>query len=182
MPVFDRFRFIWKFRHRSFRIFSNFGKIFTELGDRAPQSWKDFGNFDNFHWFYQLGRDRVRYLTKKWVKPKFRMSKKFWYLYSRSSLRVRTNAFAHALLIKNGMEKKIRILKNFIFSWFFDDFCSRMMVILVLTHPKLHFKIQSSKIKIIEKSWKKWKFSKSGFFSTHHFWWIMRVQKRLSSL
>ena len=44
VPVFDRIRLAWKFRHRPFRIFSNFEKkIFTELGDTAPQSWQHFG-------------------------------------------------------------------------------------------------------------------------------------------
>ena len=31
--------------HRPFRIFSNFEKIFTEIGDTALQSWTNFGNF-----------------------------------------------------------------------------------------------------------------------------------------
>ena len=45
VPVFDRIRLILKFIHRSLRIFSNFEKIFIELGDTAPQSWTHFGNF-----------------------------------------------------------------------------------------------------------------------------------------
>ena len=45
VPVFDRFRLVTKSRHRPFRIFWNFEKIFIELGDTAPQSWTNFGNF-----------------------------------------------------------------------------------------------------------------------------------------
>ena len=45
MPVFDRIGRVGKFRHRPFRIFWNFEKIFIELGDTAPQSWTHFGNF-----------------------------------------------------------------------------------------------------------------------------------------
>ena len=54
MPVFDRFRLVLKFRHRPFRIFWNFEKIFTELGARAPQSWSHFGKFGKFWIFRQL--------------------------------------------------------------------------------------------------------------------------------
>ena len=45
VPVFDRTRFNLKFRHRSFQRYRSHQKIFTELGDTAPQSWTDFGNF-----------------------------------------------------------------------------------------------------------------------------------------
>ena len=45
MSIFARIRIVWKFRHRSLRIFSNFEKIFIDLGDTAPQSWTHFGNF-----------------------------------------------------------------------------------------------------------------------------------------
>ena len=44
MSVFARIRVVVKFRHKPFQIFWKFEKIFTELGDTAPQSWTDFGN------------------------------------------------------------------------------------------------------------------------------------------
>ena len=47
MPVFDRFRLVLKSRHRPFRIFWNFEKIFIELGDTAPQISKNSENFQN---------------------------------------------------------------------------------------------------------------------------------------
>ena len=47
MSIFDCIRLVLKLRHRPFRIFSNFEKIFTELGDTAHQSWKISENSGN---------------------------------------------------------------------------------------------------------------------------------------
>ena len=48
MPVFDRIRLVVKFRHRSLQWYRSHRKIFLELGNTAPQSWVNFGNFRNY--------------------------------------------------------------------------------------------------------------------------------------
>ena len=81
MPVFVRIRLVLKFRHRPFRIFSNFEKIFIELGDTAPQSWTHFGKFQKIAESPRILSSLKLAVDQKWLKRGSRVRKKSVYVF-----------------------------------------------------------------------------------------------------